>query len=102
MRKPAVRKQNKYVPLTKKEFRARFDQKFFDPAFEPVRTELDKVFEIAWDGYINSRKAPRTKPAGAKYANPAYELSVEWSQSKRAIDDAARRHRDANLPSRIL
>ena len=102
MRKSAVRKQNKYVPLTKKAFRARFDQQFFDPAYDQARAELDKVFEIAWDGYIQSRKAPRTKPAGPKYADPTYQLSVEWSQAKHAVEAAARRHRDASLPSRIL
>ena len=102
MRKPAVRKQNKYVPLSKKEFRARFDAKFFDPAFDEVRGELDKVFAIAWDGYIEARKAPFTKPAGTRYADPGYELSIEWSQTKAAIAAAARRQRDAKSPSRIL
>ena len=102
MRKPAVRKERKYVPLSRKEFRARFDARYFDPAFNGVRAELDRIFAIAWDGYIEGRKAPRTRAAGRGYADPGYKLSIEWSQTKAAITAAARRQHDAKSPSRIL
>ena len=46
-------RQSKYVPLTKEQFRERFFAKFYDPAFDKVRPELEKVFEVAWDGYIS-------------------------------------------------
>ena len=63
MAKPALRKQDPYVPLSKGQFRERFFARFYDPAFEEVAVELEKVFEKAWDGYIKSRKSPRVTQA---------------------------------------
>ena len=55
-----ARKLRRYVPLSKDEFRRRFYERFCDPAFDDVRPELEKIFERAWDGYIQYRKSPRT------------------------------------------
>jgi hypothetical protein len=32
-------------------------QRFYDPAFDNVRAELERVFEHAWDGYSVYRKS---------------------------------------------
>jgi multimeric flavodoxin WrbA len=99
---PKVRKQSKYIPLTKDEYRSRFLHRYFDPAFDDVKPELDKIFERAWDGYINYRKAPRTRKAGAEFKDPHYDLSTEWIEARDAIREAAQRHEDPASPSRIL
>lgn len=65
MAKPTARRQTKYVPLTKEQFRQRFFARFYDPVFDSVGPELEKVFAKAWDGYIVYRKSPRKRPAGA-------------------------------------
>jgi multimeric flavodoxin WrbA len=77
-------------------------QRFFDPAFDAVKAELDRVADIAWDGYDKARKSPRTIKAGAEFADPSYELSVEWHETHRAIKEAQRRHENPASPSRIL
>ncbi|HUP95940.1 MAG TPA: flavodoxin family protein [Burkholderiales bacterium] len=102
MPQPTVRKQHDYVPLTKDEFRSRFFERFYDPAFDRVKAELEKVFEQAWDGYIEYRKTPRTRPAGAGFEDPAAELPVEWLRTRDNIHAAERRYRDPQSPSRIL
>jgi multimeric flavodoxin WrbA len=99
---PDVRRGMPSVELTKEEFSRRFKQRFFDPAFDEVRAEIDKVAQVAWDGYINSRKSPRTRKAGAGFADPDYELSIEWFAARDAIREAENRHDDASGPGRIL
>lgn len=50
--------------LEEAEFRRRFLNRFQDPAFDSLRSELDKVASAAWDAYEHQRKAPRTQKAG--------------------------------------
>jgi multimeric flavodoxin WrbA len=102
MPKPAVRHQRKYVPLTKDQFRERFFAKFYDPAYAKVHSELERVFEVSWDGYIKYRKSPRTKPAGKGYSDPKYQLSVEWSETSARLKAAGKRQKDPRSKSRIL
>ena len=97
-----VRHQDPFRPLTKEQFRARFYERFYDPAFDAVRAELEKVFEKAWDGYNVYRKSPRTQSAGPGFAEPGFELPVEWLKTRAAIQAAQARQQDANSPSRIL
>ena len=102
MSQPSVRRQDPYVALTKEQFRERFFARFYDPAFDAVRAELEKVFETAWDGYIVYRKSPRQQPAGPGYADPAQKLPVEWLEARAKIDAAEKRQKDPKSPSRIL
>jgi multimeric flavodoxin WrbA len=102
MTRPSVRKQDKYVPLTREQFRERFFARYYDPAFDGVRAELEKVFEVAWDGYIAYRKSPRRQAAGSGFAEPAYELPVEWLEARAGIRAAEQRQKDPRSPSRIL
>ena len=71
MATPNVRKLEKFVALSEDEFRRRFMQRFYDPMFDSVRDELDRVCEKAWDGYIAYRKSPRTRPASSSAARRA-------------------------------
>jgi multimeric flavodoxin WrbA len=100
--KPAVRRQAEYVPLTKEQFRERFYARFYDPAFDGVKAELEKVFEKAWDGYFVYRKSPRVKAAGKGFADPSYKVAVEWLDTRSKIEAAEKRQKDPKSPSRIL
>jgi multimeric flavodoxin WrbA len=88
--------------LSEAEFRKRFLSRYADPAFAPLRDELDRVAGAAWDGYANGRKSPNTKKAGPGYADPDYDLAVDWIAAKAAVDAAQREHEDAAGPTRIL
>ena len=82
------------IPLTKAEFRDRFYARFYDPAFDAVQPELERVFEKAWDGYgVTYRKSPRTQPAGPGDANQSVKLPVEWVRTKAAIAAAEQRQK---------
>ncbi|NBB17367.1 NADPH-dependent FMN reductase [Caulobacter sp. SLTY] len=88
--------------LGEAEFRQRFLSAFQDPAFEPLKAELDRVAGAAWDGYSHHRKAPRTRKAGPGYADPDYDLAEDWIAAKAAVDAAQARHEDKDGPPRIL
>src|SRR5689334_20280980 len=81
---PTVRKRDPFVPLTQLEFRERFFARYLDPEFDPLQVELERICAVAWDGYIKYRKAPRRRPAGPGYADPAYELSDDWRATRAA------------------
>jgi hypothetical protein len=90
------------VQLSKKEFRERFLQRFYDPAFDSVKKEIDVLIEIAWDGYEKYRKSPRKQVAGQDFADPNFELPVEWLDTRKKIQEAERIQRQTESPSRIL
>jgi hypothetical protein len=91
MKKIEVRKLTKYVPLTPRQFRERFFERFSDPAFDAVKAELDKVCDIAWNGYIEYRKSPRTRTAGKGFADEKFMLPVEWLATRDAIRAAEKK-----------
>lgn len=88
--------------LDEGEFRKRFLDRFRDPAFEPLQAELDRIAAVAWDAYDDSRKAPRTHKAGSEFADPDYDLSIDWINARDKIQAAARRHADASKPVILL
>lgn len=88
--------------LDEAEFRRRFMGHYVDPAFNNVQAELDRVAAVAWDGYIKGRKAPITQKAGAGYADPTYDLSIDWIRARAAIDKAQAEHHDGATSHRIL
>jgi multimeric flavodoxin WrbA len=97
-----VRKGMPSVELSREEFEKRYLSRFADPVFEPLRRELHAIIAAAWDGYSHSRKAPRTRKAGAGFADPKYDISADWLNAREAILSAQRRHDDASEPLRIL
>ena len=88
--------------LSRDEFTQRYSQQFVDPAFRAVQAEIDKIAEVAWDGYHAYRKAPVTAKAGAGFKNPDYDLSADWTAARQAVTDAQLRHDDEADPPRIL
>jgi multimeric flavodoxin WrbA len=98
---PTVRKGMPSVALSRDEFRKRFRERFVDPAYEAVAAELDAVEAVAWDAYENHRKAPRTRKAGPGFADPSYDLSLDWLAARDAIRAAQAIHEQPG-PPRIL
>jgi multimeric flavodoxin WrbA len=99
---PEPRKGMPDPHLTKETFRARFLEQFRDPAFRLFDAELDKIAAVAWDAYENGRKAPVTRKAGPAFADPDYDLSVDWIADRDAVREAQVRHEDPSGPARIL
>ncbi|MDI1287500.1 MAG: flavodoxin family protein [Reyranella sp.] len=102
MAKINVRKGMPSATLTRAAFAARLAERFHDPAFSPLKSEIERITAAAWEAYTHSRKAPDTRRAGAGFANPDYQLSTEWLATRAAIAAAERRHKSATAPSRIL
>jgi len=97
-----VRKGQGDVKLSREEFERRLRLRFYDPAFEAVHTEMDRVVEIAWKVYDEYRKSPRTRKAGPGFADPGFELPVEWLDTRDRILGAERDQKNPATPSRIL
>ncbi|HSW03083.1 flavodoxin family protein [Aquabacterium sp.] len=89
-------------PLQRDEFGRRFRQAFADPAFNATRSELDRVETVAWRAYEQGNKSPVTRRAGPGFADPDYELSVDWLATHEALAGAQARHDDAAAGSRVL
>lgn len=83
-------------------FRQRFMRRFYDPAFQAEQPALERLEAIAWDAYQDSRKAPITVKAGPDYADPDYDLSVEWKETHDRLARAASIQRDPHTPARVL
>ena len=97
-----VRKGQAPPKLSREQFRQRFQQGFVDPAFADEREAIARLEEIAWTAYVDGRKAPVTRKAGAGFADPDYELSVDWLQTRARLQQALERQRDPATRSRVL
>src|SRR6185312_11723593 len=99
---PEPRKGMPDPQLSEADFKARFKSQFQDPAFGPLTAELERVAAAAWDGYSHGRKSPVTRKAGAGFADPAYDLAVDWIATHDAVKAALARHDDPAGPARFL
>ena len=97
-----VRKGQAPGQLAREEFGVRYRQSFVDPAFEAEKEAIARLEEIAWRAYKAERKAPVTRKAGPGYADPDYDLSVDWIATRDAIQAAEASQRDPAGPSRVL
>ena len=97
-----VRKGQAPGKLERAEFHARFACTFADPRFDKVRDAVAALEDVAWQNYCDGRKAPLTRPAGPGYADPSYELSVEWTAARDRLQAAEARQKDPATPSRVL
>ena len=88
--------------ITHATFVARFFERFDDPRFEDQHAAILALAETAWSNHTDGRKAPRSAPAGAGYADPAYDLSDEWRATSERLKAAATTQRDPATPSRVL
>ena len=104
MRKAAddVRKGQAPDMLERQEFGRRFRERFHAPAYEKARAAIAELEAIAWREYEDGNKAPETRSAGRGFADPDYELSLDWLAARERVQRAAERHRDAASPSRLL
>ena len=97
-----IRKGQAPAVLTRDVFHERFVQSFMDPAFRAEDVAISRLEQIAWDAYQEGRKAPVTRKAGPGYADPDYDLSVEWLEARTRIDKAGERWKDPQTKSRVL
>jgi multimeric flavodoxin WrbA len=91
-----VRKGQGSVDLDHAEFIKRAKAVFDAPAFDSHQKEVDLVTELLFQEYDQSRKSPRTAPAGAEFQKPAQELAIDWLQAHEALKVAQKEH-DSNL-----
>ncbi|TNC74092.1 flavodoxin family protein [Rubellimicrobium roseum] len=88
--------------LDRAAFEARFRSQFMGHAFDALQPELDRMAAAAWAEYSAGNKAPHTRKAGPGYADPDYDLAVDWIAARAAVDKAQARHEDRSRPARIL
>ncbi len=99
---PPVRKGMPEVQLDKEAFAARFRERLYDPAFAAADKEIQRIIDIAWESYDEYRKNPRKQAAGPEFADPTFELPVEWVATREAIRQAEKQQKDPAGRSRIL
>lgn len=87
-----VRKGQAPAKLSRVEFRNRFEQAFCDPAFTNESDALSRIKAVAWDAYSDGRKSPVTCKAGEGYADPDYDLSVDWTETRARLEQAEVTH----------
>ena len=99
---PKVRSGMPSVALERAEFERRFLEKFYDPEFDVLKPELEKIVAVAWKAYDEYHKSPRTRHAGSEFSDPEFELPVEWLKTRVEIQAAETRQKDPKAPARIL
>jgi multimeric flavodoxin WrbA len=99
---PEIRTGQGALPISREEFARRFRARFVDPAFADKQAAIEELLQVAWDGYRAERKSPFTRKAGPEFADPDYDLSVEWLATRDCILEAQRLHDNARAPARVL
>jgi multimeric flavodoxin WrbA len=99
---PSVRTGQGSTRLSQEEFEKRYRMQFYDPAFDGLEEEIGRLSSIAWEAYQDGRKSARTRTAGPGFADPTQELSVEWLETRAAIQAAELLQKSAGGNSRIL
>ena len=97
-----IRKGQAPAPLTRAEFHERFATRFYDPAFAVEADAIARLEDIAWDALQEGRKAPVTRKAGRGFADPGYEVSVQWLDTRQRLKAAEKRWHRATTKSHIL
>lgn len=97
-----IRKGQNDGRITRAEFHARFQERWFDPAYDGEREALDRLEDIAWLAMKEGHKAPVTRPAGRGFADPSYETSIQWLDTRQRLKAAQREWQRPGSPSRVL
>jgi multimeric flavodoxin WrbA len=97
-----VRKGQGDVRLTREEFERRLRERFHDPEFQNVERQIADIVAVAWKAYDEYRKSPRTRTAGPGFADPEFELPIEWLETRERIQQAEGEQKDASRPGRVL
>jgi multimeric flavodoxin WrbA len=98
----AIRTGQGSTRLTRAEFEKRYKAQFYDPAYDAAGAEIKRLTSIAWEAYQDSRKSPRTRKAGLEFADPEYDLALDWLEARSAIQEAQRDSESVEGASRIL
>ena len=88
--------------LDRAEFARRFRNDFVDPAYRAEDEAIARLEAIAWDAYEQGRKAPLTRKAGPGFADPDYDLSVEWFETSERLKRAQAVWADPKTRTRAL
>ncbi|TFW05398.1 flavodoxin family protein [Oxalobacteraceae bacterium OM1] len=88
--------------LDRDTFRVRFYGSFRHASYEKVKDALDAVEAVAWDNYMQSNKPAATEKAGPGFADPDYDLSVEWRTARDRLLAAEAAQKNPDTPSRVL
>ena len=99
---PRVRKGQGDVTLSREEFERRLKERFSDLAFDAAADAVQRVVDVAWIAYHEYHKSPRTRKAGPGFADPDFDLPVEWLDTRERIQHAQREHDDPASRSRVL
>lgn len=99
---PVIRTGQGSTKLSRAEFARRIRERFYDPAFVVADDAIERMVDIAWDAYDEYRKSPRKRKAGDGFADPEFELPIEWLETRAAIGSAQTSHDDPRSRSRIL
>ncbi len=97
-----VRKGQAPPTLQRGEFAIKFRDGFYDPAFDAEADAIARLEEIAWKAYEEGRKAPRTEKAGPGFADPTYDLSIEWKATRDKLLAAQEKWGQGETRSRVL
>jgi multimeric flavodoxin WrbA len=97
-----IRKGQAPAPAARSEFHDLFMQAFFDPVYRTERDAIARLEQLAWDAYQEGRKAPVTHKAGPGFADPDYDLSVDWRQARDKLVAAQQAWSQPSTPSRVL
>jgi multimeric flavodoxin WrbA len=97
-----IRKGMPSTHLDRAEWERRFRQQFYDPAFGTAEKEIAKIADIAWKSYDDYNKNPRKQRAGDEFADPDFELPVEWLDARARIQHAQKQQAHPDARPRIL
>jgi len=88
--------------LDRHAFGERFRMNFYDPAFAVEQDAIARLEAIAWDAYQEGRKSPVTAKAGPDFADPDYELSIEWLATREKLKLAQERWAEPDTRGKVL
>lgn len=88
--------------LDREDFLRRFKTQFQDPVFDRMQDALEAIAQGAWDAYSHYRKSPRTQKAGPAFADPDYDLAIDWVRAAEAVARAQAIHDDDSQSPSIL
>ncbi len=77
-------------------------QAFFDPVYRKENDAIERLEQLAWDSYQEGRKAPVTNKAGPEFADPDYDMSVDWRAARDKLVAAQKAWSQPSTPSRVL
>jgi hypothetical protein len=80
-----VRKGQGDVELTREQFEQRLRARCSDPEFASVSGAIGAIADVAWRACDEDDKSPSTRNAGPGFADPDFELPVEWLDAREAI-----------------